>query len=208
MNANQILNKLRTHKPVILGSEQFAKFAVLLPLLEKEGELHVLFETRSHTLRRQPGDICFPGGKIDPADDSPEGAAIRETIEELGINSKDIDDVYPIDYMVSPFGMIVYPFVGFIDKNATIKLNHEEVEEVFTVPLSFFLETKPVIHKVNMQIEPQEDFPFELVAGGRDYEWRPLKMDEYFYQYEDKVIWGLTARIMAHFVEIVKAQRK
>ncbi|SDL86603.1 NUDIX hydrolase [Sediminibacillus halophilus] len=203
MKPTQIVKRLQGHEPAVLGSEQFAKFAVLLPLIEKEGELHVLFEVRSHTLRRQPGDICFPGGKIDPSDQSAQGAAVRETVEELGIKAEEITDVYPIDYMVSPFGMIVYPFTGFIKERADISLNPQEVEEVFTVPLSFFLTTKPIIHEVNMHIEPKEDFPFELVAGGKNYEWRPLKMEEYFYQYEDKVIWGLTARVIAHFASLM-----
>ncbi|WP_026571903.1 MULTISPECIES: CoA pyrophosphatase [Sediminibacillus] len=205
MNSTQIVKRLQDHEPAVLGSEEFAKFAVLLPLIEKEGELQVVFEVRSRTLRRQPGDICFPGGKIDPDDRSAKEAAIRETVEELGIKTEEITEIHPIDYMVSPFGMIVYPFTGFMDEKANISLNPQEVEEIFTVPLSFFLETKPVIHEVDMHIEPKEDFPFELVAGGKDYEWRPLKMEEYFYQYDDKVIWGLTARVIAHFASLLNS---
>lgn len=68
MKNEDITKKLTLHNPEILGSGNFSKYAVLLPLLEKEDGIHVLFEERSHKLRRQPGDICFPGGRIDKQD--------------------------------------------------------------------------------------------------------------------------------------------
>ncbi|SDJ79737.1 NUDIX hydrolase [Sediminibacillus albus] len=204
MKIKSIVNKIGNHTPAILSSEQFAKFAVLLPLIEKNNDIHLLFEVRSHKLRRQPGDICFPGGKMDPHDKTAQATAIRETTEELGISGEEITDVHPIDYLVSPFGMLVYPFVGVVNHSANIEANPEEVEEVFTVPLAFFQDTKPEIHHVSMYVQPEDDFPYDLVAGGQDYEWRPLKMEEYFYMYDGRVIWGLTARIAAHFAELIK----
>ncbi|WP_163528830.1 NUDIX hydrolase [Halobacillus ihumii] len=204
MDAKTILNKVQQHTPAILGSRNFTKFSILLPLIQKDNETHVLFEVRSRQLRRQPGDICFPGGKIDRQDTSEEAAALRETREELGIEEVDISDIFPLDYMVSPFGMIVYPYAGCIDNLESIKLNLAEVEDYFTVPLSFFMENEPQIHKVDFEAKPGEDFPFDLIVGGEDYDWRTRQIDEYFYLYEDKVIWGLTGKILAHFVEMVR----
>ncbi|MFD2924753.1 NUDIX hydrolase [Halobacillus naozhouensis] len=204
MDAKMILDRVQQHTPTILGSRNFAKFAILLPLVQKDNETHVLFEVRSRQLRRQPGDICFPGGRIDRQDTSEEAAALRETSEELGIDEADISDIFPLDYMVSPFGMIVYPYTGFIHDPESIKLNLAEVEDYFTVPLSFFMETKPQIHKVDFEAKPEDDFPFDLIVGGEDYDWRTRQIDEYFYIYEDKVIWGLTGKILAHFVEMVR----
>lgn len=204
MEAKKIRNKLKKHTPMILGSEKFGKFAVLIPLIEKEDGIHVLFEVRSQKLRRQPGDICFPGGRIDTMDDSQRDAAIRETTEEIGVKKTDITDVLPVDYFVSPFGMLIYPYAGFISHPEKIKPNRAEVGEIFTVPLSFFLETKPQIHQVSLRVEPDAGFPVDLIADGEQYDWRPLKMDEYFYLYEDKVIWGLTAKILAHFLEVIQ----
>ncbi|UOR13666.1 NUDIX hydrolase [Halobacillus amylolyticus] len=204
MDTEIILNKVNQHTPSILGSQDFSKFAILLPLVEKDNEWHVLFEVRSQKLRRQPGDICFPGGKIDRQDKTEKGAAIRETTEELGINHENISDVFPLDYIVSPFGMIVYPYAGFINDHESIKPNPAEVEDFFTVPLSFFLKTEPQVHKVSFEAKPEEDFPFDLIVGGQDYDWRTRQIDEYFYIYEDKVIWGLTGKILSHFVEIVR----
>ncbi|ASN03865.1 NUDIX hydrolase [Virgibacillus necropolis] len=203
MDSKIIRDKVKEHFSSMLGSEKFAKFAVLLPLIQKDNDTHILFEVRSHKLRRQPGEICFPGGRVDNRDKTVQSAAIRETEEELGISKQQISDVFPLDYLVSPFGMIVYPHVGFIDGSESIKPNPAEVEEVFAVPLSFFLKTRPKIYSVDVKIEPEDDFPFDLIVGGHDYNWRTDKIDEYFFVYEDKVIWGLTAKILAHFTDVI-----
>ncbi|MCP2034395.1 8-oxo-dGTP pyrophosphatase MutT (NUDIX family) [Planomicrobium sp. HSC-17F08] len=204
MDARKITEKIQTHKPEVLGSRDFAKFAILLPLIERAGEVHVLFEKRAETLRKQPGEVCFPGGRIDPQDLSPKSAALRETDEELGISEDEISDLFPLDYMVSPFGMIIYAFAGFIDSSAEFKPNPDEVGELFSVPLSFFLENPPRVYQINFDVQPEESFPYDLIVGGRDYSWRTRNLEEYFYLYEDKVIWGLTARILSHFIDIIK----
>lgn len=204
MEQKDLLEKIQNRTPSILGSEDFSKYAILLPIIQKEEGTHILFEVRSLKLRRQPGEICFPGGRIDANDQNEKSAAIRETLEELGLNKMDISDVYPLDYLISPFGMILYPFVGFIKNTKAIKPNPSEVEEIFTVPLSFFLENEPKIFQVKLQPVPEEDFPYDLIVGGENYRWQPRQMDEHFYLYENRVIWGLTAKILAHFIDILK----
>jgi 8-oxo-dGTP pyrophosphatase MutT (NUDIX family) len=187
-----------------MGSRHSSKYAVVLPLIQKEDGIHVLFEVRSLSLRRQPGEICFPGGKIESTDADEQAAAIRETTEELGISKKEITEVLPLDFMITPFGMIVYPFVGLITSPENIKLNPMEVKEIFTVPLDYFLTTDPEIYQISFKVEPEEKFPFHLIAGGKNYHWRTRNLDEYFYLYNDKVIWGLTAKILSHFIEILR----
>ncbi|WP_186576526.1 NUDIX hydrolase [Aquibacillus kalidii] len=207
MNLSDIVRKVKDHKPTILGSDSFAEFAVLIPLVEQDGDKHILFEVRSEKLRRQPGDICFPGGKRDPSDKTEKDTAIRETVEELGLDKQSITDVYALDYMVSPFGMMVYPFVGIITNPQQIKPNVTEVGDVFTVPLTYFLNNNPAIYQVNVDIQPEKDFPYDLIVGGENYNWRTRKMDEYFYVINDeRVIWGLTARIIAHFIDVIREQ--
>ncbi|MFZ3580089.1 NUDIX hydrolase [Virgibacillus sp. DJP39] len=207
MDLGTIQNKVKGHTSTVLGSENFSKYAVLLPLIQKKDDVHILFEIRSQNLRRQPGEICFPGGRMEEQDPTDQVTAIRETEEELGISSEQISDVSPLNYLVSPFGMIVYPHVGYIEGFEFIKPNTAEVAEVFTVPLSFFLNTRPKIHSVHIKMEPEENFPLHLIAGGENYNWRTGKIDEYFYTYEDKVIWGLTAKILSHFVDLI-AEKK
>ncbi|MEH7113697.1 CoA pyrophosphatase [Neobacillus niacini] len=204
MNLKSVQSKLQSHTPKILGSDKFSKYAVMVPLIQKEDDIHVLFEIRSLQLRRQPGEICFPGGRIDPHDIDEKGAAIRETIEELGISNENLSEVLPLDFMISPFGMMIYPFVAIIENPELINPNPAEVGEVFTVPLTYFIENDPEIYHLHFKVEPEENFPFDLIIGGENYNWRARALDEYFYVYEEKAIWGITAKILSHFIEILK----
>ena len=204
MKFEKISDLLRNRKPSLLGIKQYTRFAVLVPIVEWNGELHILFEVRAYHLRRQPGEICFPGGRIDMTDEGERDAAIRETSEELGIAKEKITNVFPLDYLITPFGTIIYPFVGFISSLDGLMPNKEEVAEIFLVPLSFLLHNEPEVHHVSFEARPDNHFPFEKIPGGRNYNWRARAIDEYFYYYEDKVIWGLTARILHHFIELMK----
>ncbi|MBU5468478.1 CoA pyrophosphatase [Virgibacillus sp. MSJ-26] len=204
MNASSIIAKLKSRKPSILGEEYFKKYAVLLPLIEMQEETHILFEVRSMNLRTQPGDICFPGGKVDEGDRNTAYTAIRETSEELRIPKVDVYDVFPLDYMVSDFGRIIYPYIGRLKDIEKVTPNKDEVAEIFTVPLSFFLNTKPKKYKVNYEVLPEDNFPYDLIMGGENYDWRTHQLDELFYEYNGKVIWGLTAKILTHFVSLIK----
>jgi 8-oxo-dGTP pyrophosphatase MutT (NUDIX family) len=206
MNADKLLDEISGRKPGILGENGFLRFAVLLPLVDMDGEIHVLFEVRASHLRRQPGEVCFPGGKMDKGDPDEKHCAIRETTEELGIFENDIQKVIPLDYMVSAYGTIIYPFVGIIANTEDMRPNEDEVGEIFTVPLSFFLNTKPDIHTIHYHVKPEDGFPFDLIVGGENYKWQTRQMDEYFYHYDGKVIWGLTARVLLHFIDLIKTK--
>lgn len=196
--------KLKNRQPVMMGYDTFKISAVLLPIMEIDGEPHILFEARSMSLRRQPGDICFPGGRMDPSDPSAKHCAIRETMEEIGVAAKSIENIQQLDYIVSDFGRVIYPFAGVIPGSAPIRPNPAEVAETFTVPLQFFLEHEPKRHLVKLQAIPDKDFPYDLIIGGKDYDWQVRHIEELFYQYKDRVIWGLTAKILHHFVTLIK----
>lgn len=204
MEPEKILEKVKGRVPEVLGNRDFSKYAILLPLIEKEDGVHILFEVRSFEMRRQPGEICFPGGRIDRGDEDEEETALRETMEELGIRKEAISNVFPLDYIVSPFGMIVYSFAGFIDPETDFTPNPPEVDSVFTVPLQFFLDNEPRVYRIDFDIQPEESFPYDLIAGGENYSWRARQVDEFFYLYEDRVIWGLTAKILMHFMEVIR----
>ncbi|MBS4188699.1 CoA pyrophosphatase [Bacillus sp. FJAT-49705] len=208
MDIQKLVKHISNRTPTILGSKNFSKYAVLLPLVQIKGEYHILFEVRSLQLRRQPGEVCFPGGRVDHSDEDERYTAVRETSEELGITKNSIHHISQLDYMISPFGTIIYPFVGFIKNYEDIQVNPSEVEEIFTVPLSFLLQTKPEIFQVSYKIEPERDFPFHHIAGGEKYNWQLRNMEECFYYYEDKVIWGLTAKILKHFMEMIEESRE
>lgn len=204
MDKQKLKNLLQNREPEILGSHQFSNYAVLLPIIERDDGLYILFEVRALELRRQPGEICFPGGKVDLSDKNQKYTAIRETSEELGVAESDIVNVSPLDFMVNPFGTIIYPYVGFLKELTQINPNPAEVAEVFAVPLSYLQKKGPEIYQINFKLEPEENFPFHQIIGGEKYNWQSRKMEEHFYYFEDKVIWGLTARILSHFLEIIK----
>jgi len=200
------LEFLKQRKLGILGENQSFRSAVFLPLLDLKGETHVLFEKRAADLKVQPGEICFPGGAIDKKDANPAQAAIRETSEELKISREDIELIAPLDIMVSPFNAIVYPFVGFIKNPQNISYNPSEVDEIFYVPLQHLIDQDPLKYVLNLAIQMPEGYPYELVPGGKNYPYRTGKMPQQFYFWEDRIIWGLTARILHHFLELINSK--
>lgn len=204
MDLETILNKVKQHDPTLYNKERIQKYAVLLPLIKKNGETHLLFEIRSMNLRRQPGDICFPGGRVEKSDADEKQGALRETREELGISTGDISKVYPIDYMMMSPELMIFPFVGHLREDVKIRPNKAEVEKTFTIPLTFFFETEPLKYKVSLEANPEENFPYHLIVGGEDYDWRHRSVNQYFYKYDDYVIWGLTANIILNFLSLLK----
>ncbi|MDQ0337792.1 8-oxo-dGTP pyrophosphatase MutT (NUDIX family) [Caldalkalibacillus uzonensis] len=198
--------QLRERQVQVLGHEQAVKAAVLVPLLYRKEAWHILFEKRAAHLKSQPGDICFPGGRVEKEDADPCQTALRETCEELGINREHVDILAPLDVLVTHYHSHIYPFVGKIDDRAVLSPDSNEVEEVFSVPLAYFLQTQPERYDVTVKLEPPEDFPYELIENGKNYKWRQSYIPEYFYQYHGYVIWGMTARILYHFVQLVKQE--
>ncbi|MFB6469094.1 NUDIX hydrolase [Cytobacillus sp. Hz8] len=204
MEIEKIMKKLSDRTPNLLGSDSYSRYAVLIPLIMEDDQVKILFEVRSMDLRRQPGEICFPGGRIDPTDKNERETAIRETIEELGSEDLNVTNVVPLDFMVNGFRSIIYPFVGTITNPEKINPNPMEVGEIFTVPLALLKEMEPSVHHVNLKVVPGEGFPFDKIPGGVNYNWQDRSMDEYFYFYKDKTIWGLTARILTHFLQLIE----
>jgi peroxisomal coenzyme A diphosphatase NUDT7 len=199
----QIKSVYLNRTPQILGHESVRRAAVMVPLIQVKGELSILFQVRGHKLRHQPGEICFPGGRIEPDDLTEEAAAIRETCEELGIHAADLELIGDLDIFVTTHS-IIYPFLGKLRENVDMYPDPDEVHEVFTVPLQFLLTHEPELYLVPIEMKPPEDFPFDSIPGGKYYKWRKASIPEYFYRYGDKVIWGMTARILRDFIGRIK----
>ncbi len=162
--------------------QQFYKKASVFFLLKELGQtFYVVFTKRSKNLSSHPGQISFPGGRVDKKDDTLLHAAFREVEEEIGVKKDSIETLgyLPPHETISQF--IIYPFVGFIKKPIKFFINKNEVEELFLVPLDFFLDSK------NMQYHK-----FILSEKNRGYFAAP---------YGPHYIWGATARIIKSFVE-------
>lgn len=194
----------RNRAPEILDQEEAKQSAVLLPLLEIEEELHILLEIRSGLLKSQPGEICFPGGAIERGE-TPEQAAARETAEELCLAKNKIEVLAPLNILYTPAGVTVFSYLGVL-KQYQGTFSRDEVAEVFTIPLTWLLEHEPECYKTKILTVPDNDFPFEAIPGGRDYHWRQGTYKVLFYQYQDRVIWGMTAKLLYSFIKRYKEE--
>lgn len=202
-----IMKRLWSHRhPGRLDQEQGIDTAVLVPLLKKEGEYHILLEVRSDILKSQPGEVCFPGGAVEAGETKKE-AAERETMEELGIYNSQIEMIAPLDVLITPANLSVYPFLALL-KDYRGTYSSQEVDHTFTVPLKWLLEHEPERYQTDVVTEPGEDFPFDLIPGGEEYHWRKGKYDVLFYRYENTVIWGMTAKILHSFIKMYKRDMK
>ena len=183
--------------------EIMREFAVLVLLTEIDGRLCFVFEKRAAGIR-QPGDICFPGGKVEPGESLAE-CALRETEEEIGLCPSKIKLLgeFAVQYELTSIAM--HSIVGFVRGDALtgLSLNPTEVAEVFTVPVDFFAENEPYLYEYDI-IQDVKGFPYEEFGINKDYRWRVGHKAIALYRYGDRVIWGLTAAIARKFAEKVQ----
>ncbi len=198
------LERLRNRRPRMQNHAEFTVSAVLLPLVETPAGIHILFETRSAHINRQPGEICFPGGMVECAEaKNPQLTAVRETTEELGIDAGQVEVIGPLDYLLAPAGMIVYPFVGKISEPQKIVPNQDEVEKIFTAPIDFFLQNPPLVSSIEVATRFNQDFPFDKVPATYKENWRKgWVFKVYFFEYGSRVIWGITSKIIVNFIRL------
>ncbi|MCI9512345.1 MAG: CoA pyrophosphatase [Oscillibacter sp.] len=187
------------HTPGLLGAARSC--AVLAPLLETRSGPCLLFETRAAGLR-QGGEVCFPGGWMEPGE-TPEDCALRETEEELSIPREEVDLLGPSDFICNQRGFLLRPVVGVVSPAglAQMQPSPAEVAEVFTVPLDFFRRTPPVTARYRLIPSLPEDFPYEAAGIPRDYAWSCGAVEVPSWRYEGHVIWGMTARIVKDLMQ-------
>lgn len=187
------------HIPGLLGAER--SYAVLAPLLPSPDGPRLLFEVRAAGLR-QGGEVCFPGGRMEPGE-TPEDCALRETEEELSIPRGEVELLGPSDFICSQRGFLLRPVVGVVLPAgfAQMQPSPAEVAEVFTVPLAFFSRTEPVTARYELTPSLPEDFPYEAAGIPRDYAWSHGAVEVPSWQYEGHVIWGMTGRIVRDIIQ-------
>ena len=200
MNWNEIKQQLANREPGLMDAG--SRYAVLVPLVERDGELYVLYEVRAAKMRRQPGEVCFPGGRIEGAE-TPEQCALRETQEELGIPSSDVQILGRLDFVAHRANFIMYPILGLVDASAVEQLrpNPAEVGETFLVPISYLRQNPPQEYCYALTPTIPEDFPYEKVGIPRDYKWQRGGETVPVYPWESHPIWGLTGRITRHLMK-------
>lgn len=207
MDKKDIADRLNSREPKPLGMED--RYAVLCLLVEVDGHWHVIFEKRSATLRSHTGEVSLPGGRIEEGE-TPKDAAIRETAEELRISPSALEILGESDYLLTRQNQAVHCFVGILRgiRPEDIRPEPGEVAYIFTVPLSFFMETEPEVHALEFEKIEDDSFPYELVPSDTTARFSNYRDRIFFYtgaEKEEQIVWGLTAKIMYGVAQRLKA---
>ena len=158
--------------------------AVLVPVIDRP-EPSVLLTLRTQELASHAGQVAFPGGKIDPVDESPVAAALREAREEVGLAPTLIEPIGYLDLYLTFSGFRIVPTVARVKPDFTLVLNPREVVETFEVPL------KHLMTPANHQRKTRD--------------WNGLQRDYYAIEFETRYIWGITAGILRNLYDRVYA---
>jgi 8-oxo-dGTP pyrophosphatase MutT (NUDIX family) len=157
--------------------------AVLMPIVERDGTLEMLLTARASHLAHHPGQVAFPGGRIEPRDVDAAAAALREAEEEIGLEHREVQVVGTLGMHLTGTGFAVTPFVGFVGAAFVPRPDPAEVAAVFAVPLDFLFDP------ANCCISIRD----RLGTRFRTYE----------YVWEDWHIWGATAAMIVSLRDIV-----
>ena len=186
LREEEIVKLLSSGERKIIRDQSLKLSAVNIPMFVKDDEYHILLTRRSFKVSSHKGQISFPGGKFHPGEDADlMETAMRETEEEVGIRMTDQRILGGLDDLrTHSSGYIISPFVGTFPYPYDFKLNSFEVNEVILVPLAVLLDKKNYKEKV-------------WLIQGEPY-------NAYLYRYGDNIIWGATARILKHFLGLLR----
>ena len=175
--------------------------AVLIPIVLDKDEPALLMEVRSLNVL-QPGEVCFPGGHIEAGENCVD-TALRETYEELGILPASVNVLQRLEPEWHKEKKSVYPVLAEIDtfEPERLLLREEEVSEVFTMPIAWLLSHEPAVYDIS---DPEsEKLPVILRKYLRNY--KRGNDTTFYWAYEQYGIWGLTARLLVRFRDILLA---
>ena len=159
--------------------------AVLVPVVERPAGSGIILTERAAGLRNHSGQIAFPGGRVDPGDETPVEAALREAEEEIGLDRRHVEPLGYLDAYLSGTNYFVLPVVGVVSPTFAMRPNPDEVAEAFEVPLDFLMDER------NHELHARE--------------WRGGVRQYYAMPYGRRYIWGVTAGILRNLYERVWA---
>jgi 8-oxo-dGTP pyrophosphatase MutT (NUDIX family) len=180
----RIANALNSRPCHRITDERAIPSAVLLFLFQVEQAYRVLLTKRSDTVACHKGEVSFPGGTVDPEDRNPLQTALRESNEEVGIQSKDVKILGRLDdNLTTTTGFLITPYVGVIPYPYPFKVNSDEIAKLIFIPLQVL----------------KERFRCETASS---YNGNG-SLSEPSFHYKDDLIWGATARILRQFIDLV-----
>jgi len=176
--------RLAAHDRRIAPDGPLVKAAVLIPIVDR-GEPTIAFTKRTERVGQHKGQMSFPGGVVDPTDASLLEAALRECEEEVGLPRASVEPLGALDdteTVATQF--VITPFVGLVREAVAWQPDGEEIEKVIEVPFAALI----------------EEGSFRVETWNRNGVERPV----YFFDYEGETIWGATARILVHYLDLVR----
>ena len=174
-DADPVMRKIAEVRPI-------RPAAVLVPIVD-HAEPTVLLTQRAQHLPDHPGQVSFPGGKIDADDESPAAAALREAEEEIALPRHLVQPIGYLDVHLTPFGHRILPLLARVQPGFAPRFNEGEVDDAFEVPLAFLM--TPQNHKCESR------------------NWNGLTISLYAMPFRDRNIWGATAAILRNLYERV-----
>ena len=160
--------------------------AILIPIICKDSEWHLLFTRRTGKVSSHQNEVSFPGGSYETTDQSLEKTALRETFEEIGVEEKDIQILGELPFSITVTGFTVFPFIGLINWPVELKVSDEEVESVFSIPVTWLADPENSYEKDYLS----DKFGLRKVIHYKDYQGEHL--------------WGYTAKVTQQFLTFLK----
>lgn len=202
MEIDELYEILEGHEPGRIG--RFREFSVLIPIIERGDDINLLYQVRGSDIKRQPGEISFPGGAKENGENNLQ-CAVRETAEELKINISEITDIREIATQRTWSGDEIHIFAGVIGAESIDRfVPNVEVAEIFEVPMEWLLSYEPEIHMASAKAGFEDDFDETLLGYPEGYPWVKLKSEQPMYYFEGRIIWGITGRITKYFIDLIK----
>jgi 8-oxo-dGTP pyrophosphatase MutT (NUDIX family) len=169
------------------ADKNFTDASVLIALVERESGLNLLFTRRTDHLEQHPGQISFPGGRVDEEDRSAIETALREAEEEIGLKKEQVDVLGILPDYFTATGYRVTPVVAFVTSLPELEFNVHEVAEIFEVPLNFLMDGR--IHQRRSGVFLNQS----------------VRRTFYAMPYQNYFIWGATAGMLRNLFHFLRA---